>query len=221
MINLDVFISDYLKEPLKEQELIKLFKEYKSGNKEARDKIIEHNIRLVISTMEKRNIENYDKKDITSVGIIGLIKAVDTFDINKNIKFSTYASVCIWNEIYIFLRNNNKHLFNINFMKETDETSPIEKTIGYDYTLEEDFESKIIKNKINESINILSERNREILKYYFGFYNNREYKQHEIAKIFNLTQSIVSRIIKKELVTIRETLMNDEYFKDYKKLTKL
>jgi len=99
-----------LPDSLSINELNDLFKKMSLGNIEAREKIINHNIKLVIFiTMKKFNKINYDKKELVSIGIIGLINAVDTFDMTKNFKFSTYASTCIFNEIHKHLDKINKY----------------------------------------------------------------------------------------------------------------
>ena len=107
---MEVFKDD-LPEILEEEEIIRLFKEYKCGNVNARNIIIEHNIRLVLDRVFNnfRNV-NYDKEELVSIGLFGLVKAVDTYDLSKGYLFNTYAVSCIDNEIKLVLRRNKKNV---------------------------------------------------------------------------------------------------------------
>ena len=107
---MDYFDEHKLPKPLAKDETFKLIKEANEGSQESRDKLITHNIRLVLYEINNRfrNID-YDKNDLASVGIIGLIKAISTFDITKEVAFSTYAMRVVDNEILMFLRKNKKY----------------------------------------------------------------------------------------------------------------
>lgn len=184
MNNLDIF---YVKDTkvINEDELKENFKKLKKGDLKARDRIIKSNIRLVILIAKKYNIEGCELEDLVSLGTIGLIKAVDTFDIEKRIKFSTYAACCINNEILMSIRKNNTN----NIQKVN-----IEDTLSCDFEGNElkyldiledknsDFVTKIIDNYLSkELLNIidsLSEKEKELIMLYFGFDGNR-YKQKE------------------------------------------
>ena len=202
MNNLDIF---YVKDTkvIKEDELKENFKKLKKGDLKARDRIIKSNIRLVILIAKKYNIEGCDLEDLVSIGTIGLIKAVDTFDIEKQIRFSTYAVRCIDNEILMNIRKNK-------IKKNGIQTVNIEDALLCDFEGNElkyldiledknsDFVTKIIDNYLSkELLNIidsLSEKEKELVMLYFGFDGNR-YKQKEISHILGISQSYISRMI--------------------------
>ena len=106
----ELFIEDKLPDPLSQSELYSYFEKMKSGDTKAREIIIKHNIKLVFNQVMKRFCNMpYEKKELISIGLIGLIKSVDTFDISKDRKFSSYAVKCIDNEILMFLRREKKY----------------------------------------------------------------------------------------------------------------
>ncbi len=226
MNNLDIF---YVKDTkvIKEDELKENFKKLKKGDLKARDIIIKSNIRLVILVAKKYNIEGCDLEDLVSLGTIGLIKAVDTFDIEKQIRFSTYAACCINNEILMSIRKNNTN----NIQKVN-----IEDTLSCDFEGNElkyldiledknsDFVTKIIDNYLSkELLNIidsLSEKEKELVMLYFGFDGNR-YKQKEIAHMLGISQSYISRMISNILKKIKIRIIKEGSLDDFaKKLTR-
>ena len=127
-----------------------------------------------------------------SLGILGLTKAIKTFDISKNIKFSTYATTCIDNEILIFIKKLEK-INSIKSMEEQvyrdheNEYIKFEDTISDDYDIIEELIEKENNQTIEEIINILPNKEKELIILYFGFNNNKQHKQHELAKIFNIS----------------------------------
>ncbi len=189
-------MSFYLfKEPFKEgissEELIRLKKE---NTLDSRTKIIEANIRFVKYLVEDFNCDFDQKEELFQVGLIGLIKAVDTFDIDKGFSFSTYAKKCIMNEISMYFRKNNKdenHLNDLNDFSDID--------------LEENYIEQEEKIIILKMIKDLPEREREIILMYFGFYG-KLYTQLEIANKFGIGQSYVSRLIKSIIVKFRKEI---------------
>ena len=191
-------MSFYLfKEPFKEgissEELIRLKKE---NTLDSRTKIIEANIRFVKFLVEDFNCDFDQKEELFQVGLIGLIKAVDTFDIDKGFSFSTYAKKCIMNEISMYFRKNNKdenHLNDLNDFSDID--------------LEENYIEQEEKIIILKMIKDLPEREREIILMYFGFYG-KLYTQLEIANKFGIGQSYVSRLIKSIIVKFRKEIGN-------------
>jgi len=202
---------------LKENETFFLLEKIKQGDEVARKEFIAHNIRLVISRVLGRfkNV-TYDKKDLISIGCIGLIKAVDTFDTNKSIKFLQYARVCIDNEILMFLRKLNK----INMINSLDQNI-IEDFDGNTLTLldvigdetiniQEDYVHDENKTIIRNLVLKLPEFEREIIMLYFGFYNNREFTQKEISEILNYSQSYISRVISKTIINLKDQFKKDE-----------
>ena len=222
MNNLDIF---YVKDTkvIKEDELKENFKKLKKGDLKARDIIIKSNIRLVILIAKKYNIEGCDLEDLVSLGTIGLIKAVDTFDIEKQIRFSTYAACCINNEILMSIRKINTN----NIQKVN-----IEDTLSCDFEGNElkyldiledknsDFVTKIIDNYLSKElldvIDSLSEKEKELVMLYFGFDGNR-YKQKEIAHMLGISQSYISRMISNILKKIKIRIIKEGSLDDFAK----
>ena len=192
-------MSFYLfKEPFKEgissEELIRLKKE---NTLDSRTKIIEANIRFVKFLVEDFNCDFDQKEELFQVGLIGLIKAVDTFDIDKGFSFSTYAKKCIMNEISMYFRKNNKDENHLNDLNDLNDFSDID--------LEENYIEQEEKIIILKMIKDLPEREKEIILMYFGFYG-KLYTQLEIANKFGIGQSYVSRLIKSIIVKFRKEI---------------
>ena len=203
--NLYFFNNEKLPEPLSKTETYKLLKEMIQGNEKARNELIIHNIRLVIYEVKtKFNFIQYNKQDLVSSGLIGLMKAVSSFDINKNIDFATYATVCIDNEIRMFLRVSSKHQ-NIDSLDrelkfpEQGNKFTLADVIASELNLIDDYILKEDYQEIRLLLNNLPEREKEIIMMHYGFYEDKIYTQEEIAKHFKISQSYVSRITKKTL----------------------
>ncbi len=204
MNNYELFIDGYkLPQPLIKDELDKLIKEACSGSKEARDKLIIHNIRLVLYEVANRfkNV-GYDKKDLISIGSIGLVKAVNTYDMTKEVKFATYAVRCIDNEILMFLRKvkHDKNIDSIDkvfFYGEDGSEFKLEDILSDDSDLVTDHENSETYKIIRQLINQLPDKDKEIIMLRFGFYNDRIYTQKEIADKFHISQPHVYRLITK------------------------
>lgn len=199
----NLFIEEQeLPKPLKKIEVYELMKKYKNGDKSARDKLIYHNIRLVIYEVNgKFNTSNYDLQELVGVGNIGLIKAVDTFDISKGVEFATYAIRCIDNEIFMFLRKQKKEPYTVSLNMPVSVDSDGNQQllcdiIMDDIDIEENYIDKEIKLIIRDIVQEMQGRDRQIIMLYFGFYNNKKLSQKEIASKFEITQSYVSRIIR-------------------------
>ncbi len=202
--------------PLSKEEIHECFEKYRLGDLNARKKIINHNIRLVISEV-KRKFSNtmYEENELISSGLLGLVKAVDTFDISRNLLFATYAVKCIDNEILMFMRNGKKWIndysleatINTDFdgkeLKLEDVISDDSCDLVLDYEKKEDY--KIVRKIVEE----LPERERLIIMMYFGFIDNKLYNQEEISHKLNISQSYISRLIKKILNKIKEKFEND------------
>lgn len=176
----------------------------------ARKILIETNIRLVLYQVNNRFKDViYDKKDLVSIGIIGLIKGVDTFDLTKKTEFSTYAIKCINNEILMFLRNLQKENKMKSYYKtvqidDSDEFDLIE-TIPSEISLEESLFDKELIISLKNMMKTLPERDSEFLKMYFGFYK-KKYTQKEIAEKYNVSQAHVSKVIITSLEILRKKL---------------
>ena len=205
------------KDPLKKDVEEKLIKETINGNKEARNKLIEHNLRLVAHIVKKYENKKDDIDDLISIGTIGLIKAIDTFSNKNGTKLTTYAARCIENEILMFYRSNKKNLKNISinesigFDKEGNEISFLDilKTPNPDYVSDIDLQDKI--KLLYKYIDVLTKREKEIIIKRYGLFNEKELTQKEIAKQFSISRSYVSRIEKRALTKIlREFIKNEK-----------
>ena len=200
----DLFIDSKLPKPLKTEEIYEYFEKMKSGDMTAREKIINHNIRLVINEVIKKFSNSpYDLNELVSVGLICLVKSVDTFDTAKGLQFATYSTRCIDNEILMFLRKGKKSAFDqsINTPIGTDKEGNEKKIedILEDDTSDfvSDYEDKITYNEVKKVVYNLSDREREIILLHFGFIDDHSYTQKEIADKLKISQSYVSRLITK------------------------
>lgn len=195
--------TDKLPPPLpKDKELEYLIKA-KQGDIEARNILIEHNLRLVVFLAKKYENTGFDIEDLVSIGSIGLIKGINTYKIDKNIKLATYASRCIANEILMFLRKNKRKKVEIsleetlNYDAEGNELR-LEDILGTeDDIVPKELESIIDKEILKKEIDILDDREKEIMTLRYGLNNTQEYTQKEVAEMLGISQSYISRIEKK------------------------
>ncbi len=180
------------------------------GDVNARNKLVEHNLRLVAHIIKKYYHCSSDQEDLVSIGTIGLIKAINTYNPEKNIKLSSYASRCIENEILMHFRNIKKtsHDMSLNDSIDTDKDGnplTLMDIMSVDDNILDDIDQKINLEKLNDYMNeVLSKREKEILIYRFGLNNTSPLTQREIAKKLNISRSYVSRIEKKALSTLRK-----------------
>ncbi len=197
--------------PLSTKEEADYLKRCKEGDKAARDKLIEHNLRLVAHIVKKYNMVDKETDDLISIGTIGLIKAIDTFDEEKGIRLATYASRCIDNELLMMLRSGKRlakevYLYDpIGSDREGNEINLLD--------IIEEAEIDIIENIVLEDDikklyhiigKVLTEREREIICLRYGLSNHKEVTQREIAGKLGISRSYVSRIEKKALKKLRE-----------------
>ncbi len=197
--------------PLSTKEEADYLQKCKEGDKEARDKLIEHNLRLVAHIVKKYNMADKETDDLISIGTIGLIKAIDTFDDEKGIRLATYASRCIDNELLMMLRSGKRlakevYLYDpIGSDREGNEINLLdiieeaEVDIVENIVLEDD-----IKKLYNILGKVLTDREREIICLRYGLSNRKEVTQREIASKLGISRSYVSRIEKKALKKLRE-----------------
>ena len=208
------YSNNIFPDPLNKEQEEKYIKEMLLGNKQARNKLIEHNLRLVAHIVKK-----YDNKsetdDLISIGTIGLIKGIDSFSNKNGARLTTYCARCIENEILMNYRNNKKRNKNVS----------INEPIGYDKdgneitlldilkTPDPDYAMNIHKNNniklLKNYFTILNEREKEIIIKRYGLNNKDEQTQKEIAKELNISRSYVSRIEKRALTKLlREFIKN-------------
>ena len=208
---------DILPPPLKGEEERKVIDQAVSGNQKARDTLIEHNLRLVVYVAKRYdNSTNCPLEDLISIGTIGLVKAINTFKADKNIKLATYASRCIENEILMYLRKNNKIRYEISL----DEPLNIDydgnelllgDIVGTDDDLVEQEMMKSDQRKLfYEALKDLNEREKEILNLRYGLSNHDELTQKDVAKLLGISQSYISRLEKKIIKKLRNQLNFDE-----------
>ena len=202
-------------DPLSSEEEEKYIKLLQLGDKEARNKLIEHNLRLVAHIVKKFDSRNVDQDDLISIGTIGLIKGIDSYSASHGTKITTYCARCIENEILMYFRSNNKNNKNISinesigFDKEGNEITILDilKMPKPDFIEEIDVKDNI--KLLNKYINVLNDREREILTKRYGLNNTNELTQKAIAKELGISRSYVSRIEKRALTKIlREFIKN-------------
>lgn len=199
--------------PIQLQE--KYINDYKNGDLNARNKLIEHNIRLIISIIyEKFNNSMNDKQELFSVGILGLIDGVDSYDPVKGSKYPYYLSKCIENKILMYLRtyiNNNKQILNDRFISSgKDQEEDFLNIIPSKINIEEDYISKVHNEQINTLLNGLTEIEKNIIIRRYGFYGYPIIPRNTIGKIYNMTGSNVALIEKKALKKIKDMYLTIE-----------
>ncbi len=204
--------KDVLPEPLSKEEELKYLKEMEEGSVEAKNKLIEHNLRLVVYLSKKYENTKIDLEDLVSIGTIGLIKGINTYKIGKNIKLVTYASRCIDNEILMYLRKNKKRNADVSleeslsFDAEGNELH-LEDILGTDPDLvTKELEDNDLKMTLFKEIEKLPSRDKEIMKLRYGLFGSKEITQKELAEKLNISQSYISRIEKKVIKKIKETI---------------
>ena len=195
--------ADKLPAPLSKEEEVEYVLMSMNGDKKARSKLIEHNLRLVVFLAKKYENTGVDLEDLVSIGSVGLIKGVNTYKLDKNIKLATYASRCIDNEILMFLRKNKRRRGeisfedNLSFDSEGNELH-LEDILGTDSDivtrgLEEETNKKMLYGEIEK----LNDRDKKIMVLRYGLYNSNEMTQKDIAELLGISQSYISRIEKK------------------------
>ncbi len=204
--------TDKLPPPLsKEDELAHLIKA-KAGDENSRNILIEHNLRLVVFLAKKFETKIYDIEDLVSIGSIGLIKGINTYKIDKNIRLATYASRCISNEILMFLRKNKKRRADmsldeaLNYDAEGNELH-LEDILGTDNNLVPDeYQKKLDREILANEVLELKDRDKEIMTLRYRLNNTKEYTQKEVAKMLGISQSYISRIEKKVIKKLKLTM---------------
>lgn len=204
--------TDILPPPLSSEDEVKYLTLAKEGDLSARNKLIEHNIRLVVFLAKKYENTGYDLEDLVSIGSIGLIKGINTYKMDKNIKLATYCSRCIANEILMFLRKNKKRRTEISFEDALNYDAEgnelhLEDILGTDEDIVyKEFENKIDKVFLEQELNSLNDRERHIMKLRYGLNNTEEYTQKEVANMLGISQSYISRIEKKVIKKIKTSM---------------
>ena len=177
------YSNEVFLDPLSSSEELECIKLKESGDKNARNKLIEHNLRLVAHIVKKYDKKNIDTDDLISIGTIGLIKGVDTFFSNKGVKITTYCARCIENEILMYFRSNNKYSKDISineaigFDKDGNEISILDIIKAPRPDFIEDINTKDKIKLLNKYIEVLNKREKEILIMRYGLNNQEELTQ--------------------------------------------
>ena len=191
----------------REQECLTAYRE--KGDLEARNELIEHNLRLVAHIIKKYYSSVRDQDDLISIGTIGLMKAIGTYRLDKNIRLATYASRCIENEILMHFRSNKKTAQDVSISDPIDTDKDghpltLMDVIAEDDTIIEDLDLKINAEKLYRYIrDILDDREKEIIEWRYGLVGGG-LTQREVAKKLNISRSYVSRIEKKALEKLKK-----------------
>jgi len=207
-------------DPLSSEEEDKYIKLLQLGDKEARNKLIEHNLRLVAHIVKKFDSKSVDQDDLISIGTIGLIKGIDSYSVKHGTKITTYCARCIENEILMYFRSNNKNEKNISlnepigFDKDGNEITVMDvlKLPSPDFV--DDIQTKDNIKLLKKYINILNEREKEIIVKRYGLDNNLEQTQKSIAKELHISRSYVSRIEKRALTKIFREFIKENNVSD-------
>jgi len=204
--------ADVLPPPLSNEEENNLVEELKKGNYKVKDVLIERNLRLVVYIAKKFENTGVSIEDLISIGTIGLIKAVNTFEPTKRIKLATYASRCIENEILMYLRRNSKVRSEISFDEPLNvdwdgnelllsDILGTDNDLIYHY-IEDEVEKQLLMNAINR----LSKRERQIMELRFGLKGEGEKTQKEVADILGISQSYISRLEKRIIKRLKKEI---------------
>ena len=209
------YSNEVFPEPLSEDEERECILKKMNGDSKSRNKLIEHNLRLVAHIAKKFDSKLVSTDDLISIGTIGLIKGVDTFSLDKGVKITTYCARCIENEILMFFRSNNRYSKDVS----------INETVGYDKDGNEISIMDVLKTPyvdmldeiylkdriklLNKYMNVLTNREREIISRRYGLNNTNEETQKTISKKLGISRSYVSRIEKRAVRKILREFIKD------------
>ena len=206
--------AESLPPPLTKEEEARVFDLMKTDDKKARDLLIVHNLRLVVYISKKFESTGIGMEDLISIGTIGLIKAVKTFCVDKNIKLATYASRCIENEILMYLRRTNKIKGEISIDEPLNKDCDGNELLLSDILgTEPDITSRNIEDEVDKSllrasISKLKDREKLIMEMRFGFITGNEKTQKEVADELGISQSYISRLEKKIIGKMKREILS-------------
>lgn len=209
------YSQDAFLEPLSEKEELECIR-LKDIDKNSRNKLIEHNLRLVAHIAKKYDSKYIDNDDLISIGTIGLIKGVDTYKENRNVKITTYCARCIDNEILMYFRKNNKYRNDISinepigYDKDGNPIEILDVIKMEDVDFSDDIELKDNINLLIKYLNVLTKREREIIIDRYGLDNKRSLTQKNISKRLGISRSYVSRIEKRALTKLLREFIKDK-----------
>lgn len=204
--------TDILPEPLTKEEEMKYVEKSMNNDAKARNKLIEHNLRLVVFLAKKYDNTGTDLEDLVSIGTIGLIKAVNTYRLDKNIKLATYASRCIDNEILMHLRKIKRKKTEVSFEDSLSYDSDgnelhLEDVLGTEKDIvTKGLDDELDKSILLEEIEKLSPRDKEIIELRYGLNGKKEMTQKDVASLLGISQSYISRIEKKVIKKLKSVI---------------
>lgn len=205
--------SRVLPDPLTPKQEKEEFQKYFNGDMKARDTLIKHNLRLVAHVVKKYYQSQVEQDDLMSIGTIGLIKAVQSFSRDKNVRFSTYASKCIDNEVLMYLRKLRQN-DNTVYLEESIDNENKDSKLTLKDSLQDDFEvseycedMEMRNNVLKTVIEKLDGRQRQIIILRYGLFGNEPQTQQQVCEILNISRSYVSRLEKKALEILREQIV--------------
>ena len=188
-----------------------------SGDEKAKSELVEHNLRLVVYIAKKFDNTGVGVEDLISIGTIGLIKSINTFNPEKNIKLATYASRCIENEILMYLRRNSKHKMEVSIDEPLNvdwdgNELLLSDILGTDEdVIYQDIENEVERKLLIKAISKLSEREQTIIRLRFGLGNaeGKELTQKEVAELLGISQSYISRLEKKIMRRLKKEILRE------------
>ncbi len=204
--------SENLPPPLTKQEEDKYVNDYLNGDIRGRNKLIEHNLRLVVYVAKRYDNDLTNLEDLISIGTIGLIKAINTFKLDKNIKLATYASKCIDNEILMYLRKKSKSRSEVSLDEplkcdyDGNELLLVDILSLSENEVLDDLFDQERKSQLYLAIESLRPREKEILSLRFGLFNHEELTQKETAEKLGISQSYISRLEKRIIKKLKNNL---------------
>ncbi len=201
-------------QPLSVREEREYLERYKEGDQEAREVLIHRNMRLVAHVVKKYQGTDYEMEDLLSVGTIGLIKAVDTFNPDKGSRLGTYAAKCVENEILMLFRAGKKYSKEVSIYEpigtdkdgETVSLMDVLELEGKE-ALEQVILNQDVKNLYESIEKNLNDTEKTVIRMRYGLFDSKEYTQREVAKVLGISRSYVSRIEKKAMEKLKETLL--------------
>lgn len=204
---------EYLPPPLNKDEEYEFIKRCSLGDNEAKNYLVEHNLRLVVYIARKFESNLYNLEDLISIGTIGLIKAVNTYNPQKCIKLATYASKCIENEILMYIRKNCKRKAEVsldeplNYDADGNELVLSDVLCAEDNFVGNDLEKECEKQILREALENLSDTDYEIISMRFGINESDRKTQKEVADFLNISQSYISRLEKKIIGNLKKEIL--------------
>ncbi|MBQ5868204.1 MAG: RNA polymerase sporulation sigma factor SigK [Lachnospiraceae bacterium] len=201
-------------QPLSAREEREYLERYKEGDREAREVLIHRNMRLVAHIVKKYQGTDYETEDLLSVGAIGLIKAVDTFNPDKGSRLGTYAAKCVENEILMLFRAGKKYSKEVSIYEPIG-TDKDGETVSLMDVLEQEGKEALEQVILNQDVRNLYESieknlndtEKTVIRMRYGLFDSNEYTQREVAKVLGISRSYVSRIEKKAMVKLKESLL--------------